>query len=226
MVFLFRPGTYVACQAAPATERTQILTLAPSALRFREKIALIFRATRSHARNLATFVALYKTACLVLRYWGPTPGKEGGWPVGRGGRGAPRGGVVLTDVPMPGRYDSLVAGLVGGYYVFGRQSPRTGRISSVNQQICIYVFARVVLALARMAIEPGAGLPVLSAPDTSSAIREYAWPVFAAGSWGMVMWLFRWHPTELQPSLRNSMHYLYELSDEWDGLRTLVWHNK
>jgi len=132
---------------------------------------------------------------------------------------------MLMDMPALGRYDSLVAGVVGGYYVFGRRSPRTGRVSSVNQQICIYVFARVVLALARMAVEPHAGLPLVSVPETSSTIREYAWPVFAAGSWGMVMWLFRWHATELQSSLRNSMRYLYELSDEWDGLRTLVWHN-
>jgi len=138
---------------------------------------------------------------LLLKHYGATPGKEG-------------------------PYDSLVAGLVGGYLVFGGRSKRTGKISSVSQQICIYVFARVVLAPARLAVKPGYGLPALSGPAASEAIGYYAWPVFAAGSWGMVMWLFRWHPAELQPSLRSSMNYIYVQSGEWDSLRNFVWHNK
>ncbi len=43
---------------------------------------------------------------------------------------------------------------MGGYFVFGGRT-RSGKISSVNQQIVIYVFARVVLALARIAVKPG-----------------------------------------------------------------------
>jgi peroxisomal membrane protein 4 len=116
--------------------------------------------------------------------------------------------------------------MVGGYLVFGRRSARTGRISSVNQQICIYVFARVVLALAHMAVKPGYGFPIVSEPATSGTISHYAWPLFAASSWGMVMWLFRWHTAELQPSLRSSMNYIYVQSNEWDGPRNFLWHNK
>ncbi len=96
----------------------------------------------------------------------------------------------------------------------------------MNQQICVYVFARVVLALARMAVKPGYGFPGVSEPAASRTISHLAWPIFAAGSWGMVMWLFRWHASELQPSLRSSMTYIYAQSDEWDGLRNLLWHNK
>lgn len=110
--------------------------------------------------------------------------------------------------------------------VFGRRSKRSGRISSVNQQIVIYVFARVVLALARLAVKPGAGLPVVSNPARSAAISFYAWPVFASLSWAAVMHLFKWHAAELQPSLRSSMTYIYANSDSWDGLRTLLWHNR
>lgn len=134
---------------------------------------------------------------------GPTPGKEGS-------------------------HDSLVAGLVGGYMVFGRRSPRSGRISSVNQQICIYVFARVVLALAKLSVREGSplALPVVSRGKAAEAVSYYAWPVFASASWGMVMWLFRWHPEDLQPSLRSSMSYIYAQSDHWDGLRNFMWHNK
>lgn len=116
--------------------------------------------------------------------------------------------------------------MLGGYLVFGGRSGRTGKISSVNQQIVVYVFARVVLALARLAVKPGFGLPVVSEPGNSAAISYYSWPVFAATSWGLVMHLFRYHAAELQPSLRSSMTYLYLQSNEWDGLRNFLWHNK
>lgn len=53
MVFLFRSGT------------------------FRDKVDLVFRATRTHARNLAKFATIYKLMCYALKHYGPTPGKEG-----------------------------------------------------------------------------------------------------------------------------------------------------
>ncbi|KAL5615602.1 hypothetical protein BROUX41_005641 [Berkeleyomyces rouxiae] len=177
MIFLFRSGT------------------------FREKAKLVFRATKTHARNLATFASIYQTCMVFLRHFGPTPGKEG-------------------------PYDAFLAGLVGGYVVFGRRSPRTGRISSVSQQIVIYVCARVVLALAKMSVKPNVGLPVLnSIPERARTIEYYAWPVFASTSWAMVMYLFRWHPEELQGSLRSSMVYIYRQANNWDSLRNFLWHN-
>lgn len=42
----------------------------------------------------------------------------------------------------------------------------------------------------------------------------------------MVMLIFRYHPDELQSSLRSSMTYIYKDCNSWDSLRTLVWHNK
>ncbi|KAK4218803.1 peroxisomal membrane protein 4 [Rhypophila decipiens] len=166
----------------------------------REKLWLIFRATKTHARNLAKFATIYKATCMLLKNYGSTPGKEG-------------------------PYDSFMAGLLGGYIVFGQRS-RSGKISSVNQQIVVYVFARVVLALARLAVKPGYGLAGISEPNKSAAISHYAWPVFASVSWAMVMHIFHWHPAELQPSLRSSMTYIYANADTWDGLRNFVWHNK
>lgn len=132
----------------------------------------------------------------------------------------------LTALPaLLGPYDTFIAGMLGGYVVFGQRSRRSGKISSVNQQIVIYVFARVVLALARLAVKPGHGLPVVSDPKTSAAISHYAWPVFASVSWASVMYLFRWHAAELQPSLRSSMTYIYSNADRWDGLRNFIVHN-
>uniref|UniRef100_A0A8H7TP01 Peroxisomal membrane protein 4 n=1 Tax=Bionectria ochroleuca TaxID=29856 RepID=A0A8H7TP01_BIOOC len=168
---------------------------------FRQKAGLVLRATRHHASNLARFATIYKLTMLALKHYGATPGKEG-------------------------TYDSFFAGLVGGYFVFGGRSKRSGKISSVNQQIVIYVFARVVLALARLAVKPGVGFPLVSAEPLHSRINHYAWPAFASLSWASVMLLFRYHPEELQSSLRSSMVYIYRDCDDWDSLRTLLWHNK
>ncbi|POR36554.1 Peroxisomal membrane protein 4 [Tolypocladium paradoxum] len=168
---------------------------------FRQKVSLVLRATRKHATNLARFATIYKLTMLGLKHYGPTPGKEG-------------------------PYDSFIGGLLGGYIVFGRRSKRTGRVSSVSQQIVIYIFARVCLALARLAVKPGHGLPVVSSEPLHSRLTHHAWPAFASLSWGLVMLLFRNHPEDLQASLRSSMTYIYRDCDEWDSLRTLLWHNK
>jgi peroxisomal membrane protein 4 len=71
MVFMFRSGT------------------------LREKLKLVYKATRQHARNLAFFATVYKTSMLILRLLNPSsPGKEG-------------------------PYDTFFAGALGGYLVFG-----------------------------------------------------------------------------------------------------------
>ena len=146
---------------------------------FRSKLALVAKATRQHARNLATFAFLYKALMLLLRH-------------------TPRRALSFQRHKEAG-YDSFLAGLIGGYVVFGR-----GMQSSVNQQIVIYVFARVVLGLAKMAVEESGALR----DGWQEGIRSGAWPAFAAVSWGAVMWLFRWRPETLQPSLRSSMKYM------------------
>jgi len=167
MVFLFRSGT------------------------FREKLSLIFKATRTHARNLGSFVVLYKTTMLALSH---LQKKEG-------------------------RYDSFFAGLLGGYTVFGR-----GGHSSVNQQIVLYVFARVLLGLAKLSTSPGYAYSPIPG-SYRNGITQKAWPVFASLSWAFVMYLFRWHPEVIQPSLRSSMSYLYVQSERWDGLKNFLIHN-
>jgi len=161
MVFLFRSGS------------------------FREKLSLVLKATRQHARNLASFAVVYKTSMLILRI---IHGKEGA-------------------------YDTFFAGLLGGYTIFG-----SAKQGSVNQQIVIYVFARVVLALARLSLEsprmtsttptPTLWTQRLS-PEVKAKIQDHAWPVFASLSWAMVMYVFRWQPESIQPSLRSSMKYMY-----------------
>ncbi|KAJ5555412.1 Mitochondrial inner membrane translocase subunit Tim17/Tim22/Tim23/peroxisomal protein PMP24 [Penicillium sp. DV-2018c] len=205
MIFLFRSGT------------------------IREKTWLVLKATRQHARNLATFAVIYKASMVLLRNLPGGAGKEG-------------------------RYDSFFAGLLGGYAVFGRQR------GSISQQIVIYVFARVMLALAKLAVQPNMHpLSHLITSDARTSITNNAYPVFASMTWAMVMYIFRWHPETLASSLRSSMVYMYVLllpdtiwilsprfadaevlspvtnlhsnysygdSDHWDSLRTLLVHNK
>ena len=104
----------------------------------------------------------------------------------------------------PPDFNHFIAGVLGGYYVFGR-----GIQSSVNQQIVTYVFARVVLGMAKLAVIPkrdgGWGM---FGHEQREQIGKGAWPVFAAGSWGGVMWLFAKYPDILQASLRSSMTYM------------------
>lgn len=99
---------------------------------------------------------------------------------------------------------SFLAGLTGGYLVFGR-----GIQSSVNQQIVIYVFARVVLALAKLSVQRRSEGGVGMGRELREKVRMNAWPVFASLSWAMVMWVFRWYPETIQPSLRSSMKYMW-----------------
>ncbi|KAJ5328913.1 Mitochondrial inner membrane translocase subunit Tim17/Tim22/Tim23/peroxisomal protein PMP24 [Penicillium brevicompactum] len=133
--------------------------------------------------------------------------------------------ILLRNIPggtgKEGRYDTFFAGLLGGYAVFGRQP------GSISQQIVIYVFARVMLALAKIAIQPNMHpLSSLITPETRTKMTDNAYPVFASMTWAMVMYIWRWHPETLASSLRSSMVYIYGDSDHWDSLRTLLLHNK
>ena len=85
---------------------------------FREKLKLVLKATRQHARNLATFALVYKSSMIVLR------------------------NLNLSEAGKEGRYDSFFAGLIGGYTVFGRNR------GSVSQQVCMRALTEVICSLA------------------------------------------------------------------------------
>lgn len=143
---------------------------------FRQKILGVLKATRIHATNLAVFAFIYKSCMKALSHM---PHNERG--------------------QKHGSLDPFFAGLVGGYFVFGK-----GIQSSVNQQIVTYIFARVVLALAKLSVEEGGIIPVKS----REGVANNAWAVFAAVSWASVMWLHTYNSEALQPSLKSSMNYM------------------
>jgi hypothetical protein len=164
----------------------------------RHKLYLILKATRQHARNLALFALIYKSSMLALLHL--------------------NNGKVNS-------YDPFLAGLLGGYLVFGQ-----GIHSSVNQQIVIYVFARAAMALARLAVQPRISLAERAYaghhsgwglmdrwPDARDAVRRYGWAAFASFNWALIMWLFKWHPEVVQPSLRSSMNYMYVHVDTYEA---------
>jgi hypothetical protein len=154
---------------------------------FKSKAIQVLKATRNHALNLSLFCLVYKATMLLLRTTSPT-GKER-------------------------HYDALIGGLVGGYTIFARDIR-----SSVAQQIVIYVAARVVLAVGKLAVQNG-GMGILNGGrevgwgSKSQGWRKVAarngWPAAATLSWGLVMYIFRWHPEAVQPSLRSSMSYMW-----------------
>ncbi|KAJ3257188.1 Peroxisomal membrane protein 4 [Boothiomyces macroporosus] len=140
----------------------------------------ILQLTYQHSKNLAFFVTIYKSLLLIQR---KIKGKEH-------------------------NPDSFIAGLIGGYIIFGSDN-------AVNQQIVLYLFSRISTGLARLAHMKG----LVPAPD-------YSFSAFAAVTWGVVMWLFRHNRDSLQGGLQASMQYLYNDSDKFTDLRTLLWHNK
>jgi Tim17/Tim22/Tim23/Pmp24 family len=153
---------------------------------FRHKVSLVLKATRQHARNLGLFALTYKSTMIALYH---------------------------LNQQKEGHYDTLLAGLTGGYVVFG-----PGMHKSVNQQIVIYVFARVALSVAKLIVQPrsegavpggGGGFGLVTDPKVKEFLTKHAWTAFASISWGAVMYLFRWHPETIQPSLRSSMQYMY-----------------
>jgi hypothetical protein len=112
----------------------------------------------------------------------------------------------------------------------------------VSQQIVIYVFARVFLALAKLAVQSkstggwgllgdggadGRGSGALSegrGGGLRGKVIKNGWPAFASLSWAMVMYLFRWHPETVQSSLRSSMSYMWVIPVSlflWASILTL-----
>ncbi|KAF8591975.1 peroxisomal membrane protein 4 [Ramaria rubella] len=155
----------------------------------------IFTATKQHAINLASFVSLYKALLLLQKRL--NGGKE---------RNA----------------DTFVAGLIGGYVVFGDRT-------AINEQIVLYVCSRVVASFIPRAGTTYAGSPAASSSNAGSHkpippdARLFSF--FAALSWGAVMWLFKNRGETIQPGMFSSMRYLYRDSENWTNLRTLLWHN-
>lgn len=176
----------------------------------REKLRFVYKLAIEHASTLATFAALYKTILATLKYISrhanQTQEREGIFryigrvivslvvdgPYNVGGAGQR---LVARPPGHPERsYHALVAGAVGGYFVFGRYS-------SVTYQMVLYLTSRVLVAAAKRVQTRYAALSGIS--------FEQSYPLFSAVVWGLVMLMFEDTPELLTPSLRRSMDEIY-----------------
>ncbi|CAB3406383.1 unnamed protein product [Caenorhabditis bovis] len=85
-------------------------------------------------------------------------------------------------------WHSFAAAFLVGYLVFGENN-------AVNMQINLYLLSRVVVGLVKLA----ANREVIPQPKFA------VFPWFAAAVWGVVLWLFEYHPTVLQGSLQKNV---------------------
>jgi len=116
----------------------------------------------------------------------------------------------------PRNMDTFIAGLIGGCFVFGKRT-------AVNEQVVLYVVSRVVSSFIPRSSDPYSRAPGGAVKPLPPDTRYFN--VFAALSWGAVMWLFDNRGQTIQPGMFSSMTYLYRDSDVWRDLRTLFWHN-
>ena len=139
----------------------------------KDKLHAIVKMAFLHARNLALFVATYKASLVALA-------------CAADGRCAPS-----SEPGRPTRpWHPLVAGALGGYLVWGDYS-------SVNYQISLYVFSRVVVSALRLAAQRGV-------EPFRQFKFEKVYPWGTAAVWATVMYLWEHHPTLLQPKKQLS----------------------
>lgn len=95
------------------------------------------------------------------------------------------------------KYDTLFAGLVGGYAVFSERN-------AVNEQIILYVLSRVIASFI-----PRQPTPYTLAQGKPHPPNPKAFALLATLTWGSVMYLFHTRRQTLQAGMVNSMQYLY-----------------
>ena len=135
----------------------------------------IARMTWEHSRNLALFAGFYKIALAIARIVRVKLGDRLETPPG---------------IPVS-QLDSFLAAALVGHFVWGRYS-------SVNSQIVMYLMVRVAF-----------GLVLVLHKKEVYPFREFAftevYPYLASVTWGLVLWLYEYHPDCLQQSLFGSM---------------------
>jgi hypothetical protein len=197
MIFLFRSGSYVSLLASPQRHTIDQILILTPTLSRFRQKCRLVLNATRQHARNLGFFALVYKATMLFLRHSSPTHKER-------------------------HYDSFLAGLIGGYVVFSRdiQNP-------VSQQIVIYVFARVCLAVAKLSVQTsrrgqhgvlsgggggGGGAGGRGGILSEKMKRELArngWPAFAALSWASVMYVFRWHPETVQSSLRSSMSYMW-----------------
>lgn len=106
-------------------------------------------------------------------------------------------------------WHAALCGAICGYIFWGERSP-------VNVQVNMYILSRILSGLVHMWMEK----------NEVSQQQPKAFAMYAGVIWGIVMWLFYYHPKVLQVSLQSSMTYIYLDSDKYTNFRDLIIYNK
>lgn len=122
---------------------------------------------------------------------------------------------LLNHMVRPSSFNHFLSGLIFGSLIFGK---KTG----VNHQIVLYLFSRVLIGLATMLYRKFTSLKLGESGKIKFIEQGYGYYVLAALCWGTVMWLFEKDKSTLQPSLKNSMEFLYKESDNMESLTELI----
>ncbi len=113
---------------------------------------------------------------------------------------------LLNRLVKPSSVNHFLSGLIFGTLIFGK---KTG----VNHQIVLYLFSRVAVALGALLYKNLESLKIGENGKINFIEKGYGYYLLAAVCWGIVMWLFEKDKATLQPSLKNSMDFLYKESD-------------
>lgn len=165
---------------------------------WKKRLIGIIRATRQHATVLGKFVFVYKSILYLLKQ-------------GRSQLVGPQPANLAAIKNHQNSIDSLIAGIIGGYLVFGRDHPSAGG-NPIAHQIVLYVFSRAVLGIFTEFAKQ-----TYHVKQDRVAMSKKTYALFASLSWGIVMYLFRLEPKALQKSMLHSMDFLYIDSESWSG---------
>jgi len=119
-------------------------------------------------------------------------------------------GILTTLFNLRKPWRTFISAFIVGYFVFNEHN-------SVNEQIILYLLARITVGFARYC-QKRSWLPQVK--------RVRLFPYFAAFIWGVVLWLFESHRETLQPSLRTSMTYLYDNSERWHSWKDFILYDQ
>ena len=90
-----------------------------------------------------------------------------------------------------------------------------GEASQVNVQVNMYMFSRVISALVLMLLERK--MASLS-PEAQHILKGgMGYRLLSATIWGLALWLFFNHESQVQSSLRSSMQFIYKDGDAHGG---------
>lgn len=208
-----------------------------------QKLKLVLQLVKEHTKNLAAFVALYKTVLFILKLLSHyhanhmTTDSDSSlylfsfiqrcyrmvFSLLVSGKMAP----LKTDPSLNAKTMITISTAAPGYPQCPHHAMIAGLIggycvwgnySSINYQIVLYLASRVFVAVVKRLIINPKGLPPSGDGSiTIPLMKDRTYSFCAAMIWGIVLFLYEDSPEVLHPSLRTSMDEIYRFRP-WSSL--------